>query len=443
MTPDLTLDEMEALARERSGPELLAMGRRVERIGGCERPIRVRALGSGSPSAQEPDGVLLVACKTRRETRCRPCADMYRGDARQLIRAGIEGGKGVPESVARHPAVFVTLTAPSFGAVHRAIGGPCHIGRAGRCAHGRPLYCLQRHDEHEEVVGSALCPRCYDFEAAVVFNATAGELWRRVTIYARRHLAYVLQMTERELARLVRLSYLKVAELQRRGVVHLHALVRVDAVADELAPPGITITSDLLAEALVRAVRAVHVERVVLGEVLTVAFGEQLKVERLDSSNVASIASYLAKYLSKSASDSGALDHRLREGELEHVELPEHLRAIVATAWRLGGEAELRRLRHWSHALGYSGHLMTKSRRYSTTFGDLRAARQRWRIASDETSEPSVPSTTRRWTFEGVGFRRRIDVVLAATVAEGRRRARAEGWDDRLQREERVSDDSA
>jgi hypothetical protein len=48
----------------------------------------------------EPGGVLPVACKTRRASRCPPCAEVYSADTYQLIRAGLAGGKGVPESVA-------------------------------------------------------------------------------------------------------------------------------------------------------------------------------------------------------------------------------------------------------------------------------------------------------------------------------------------------------
>jgi hypothetical protein len=39
----------------------------------------------------------------------------------QLIRAGGAGGKSIPGSVAGHPRVFVTLTAPSFGAVRHCV----------------------------------------------------------------------------------------------------------------------------------------------------------------------------------------------------------------------------------------------------------------------------------------------------------------------------------
>jgi Replication initiator protein, pSAM2 len=32
--------------------------------------------------------------------------------------SGLRGGKGVPQTVAEHPLVFATFTAPSFGPVH-------------------------------------------------------------------------------------------------------------------------------------------------------------------------------------------------------------------------------------------------------------------------------------------------------------------------------------
>ena len=69
-------------------------------------------------SEREPDGVLLKACGTRRESRCPSCAATYRADAYQLLAAGLKGGKGVPETVSQPSRVFVTFTAPSFGRVH-------------------------------------------------------------------------------------------------------------------------------------------------------------------------------------------------------------------------------------------------------------------------------------------------------------------------------------
>src|ERR1700677_3341172 len=83
-----------------------------EQCGWCRHPIRIR--GSVIDHAGEsprlafstvglPDGVTLKGCGSRRETRCPACATTYRGDARHLVRAGLMGGKGIPESVVEHP----------------------------------------------------------------------------------------------------------------------------------------------------------------------------------------------------------------------------------------------------------------------------------------------------------------------------------------------------
>ena len=95
----------------------------------CSHPIRLRGwqeridgesgeLLSQIVTAREPGGVLLVACGDRRAASCPSCAELYRHVAFQLVATGLRGGKGVPEAVATHPAVMLTLTAPSFGPVH-------------------------------------------------------------------------------------------------------------------------------------------------------------------------------------------------------------------------------------------------------------------------------------------------------------------------------------
>jgi hypothetical protein len=102
-------------------------------------------------TVHEPGGVLPIACKTRRASRCPPCAETYRADTYQLIRAGLSGGKGVPESVATHPCIFATLTAPSFGPVHahrEKDGRPlrCRPRRhSGTCPHANRLSCGTKH----------------------------------------------------------------------------------------------------------------------------------------------------------------------------------------------------------------------------------------------------------------------------------------------------------
>src|SRR5262249_27429169 len=97
-------------------------------------------------TANEPGGVLRIPCGNRREDICPPCSDVYKGDARQIIRTGLIGGKGIPETVATHPSVFATLTAPGFG--------PVHTIRTGR--RGRRLACRPRRAARTAAISLAL-----------------------------------------------------------------------------------------------------------------------------------------------------------------------------------------------------------------------------------------------------------------------------------------------
>ena len=86
------------------------------------------------------------------------------------------------------------------------------------------------------LVGTPLCLDCYDYEGAVLQNAHTPELWRRTMIYTQRQLAAVLGRTQADADRAVRLSFCRVAEFQRRGVVHLHAVVRADGPDGSIPP---------------------------------------------------------------------------------------------------------------------------------------------------------------------------------------------------------------
>lgn len=120
----------------------------------CRHPVRLSGKITGPvdgggkilfDTRSLPDGVLLKACGSRRESVCPPCASLYRGDAFALVAAGLRGGKDIPETISDHPAVLLTLTAPSFGAVHRhRKDGTCNPTGL-RCPHGRALVCARRH----------------------------------------------------------------------------------------------------------------------------------------------------------------------------------------------------------------------------------------------------------------------------------------------------------
>jgi hypothetical protein len=447
----------------------------VAQAGYCHHPIRLagrvehadRTTGEVRQvydSGREPDGVLLKACGTRRESRCPSCAATYRADAYQLLAAGLNGGKGVPETVAAHPRLFVTFTAPSFGRVHtrKAQGRlvlPCHPYRQGaRCPHGVRDGCWHRHDQDDPRLGEPLCPSCYDAEAQVLWNALAPELWRRTTIAVYRTLGRLVGLQEGDLRRLVRISYAKVAEFQRRGAIHFHAVIRLDAAtgcrcAGCLAPPPERFTAALLEKALRKAVAAVGVSCPPLDEepVRYARWGEQLDVRNITRDEQAGelsaeqVAGYIAKYATKATESFGAgLDRRLGADDLEHLDkLPAHVGELVRAAWELGGRPELDRLRlrAWAHMLGFRGHWSTKSRRYSTTMTVLRRARvafvkrrrardgiplDGWGRPEDDQAVIVVAS----WNYVGAGYategERWLALSAAARAREHRRIAREE-----------------
>jgi hypothetical protein len=446
----------EALARLAAPGGYEAFEDQVRGARFCRRPVRlkgsvVQTKADGTTqvlfdSAGQPDRVLLKACGTRRQTLCPPCASIYRGDAFALVVSGLRGGKGISEEVSNHPAVLLTLTAPSFGVVHRTSrDGTCH--RSGpRCHHGTALRCGRRHTDNDPLLGQALCPSCYDYDAAVLFNASVSELWRRTTIYALRALGNLAGLSVRAVAKEVRLSYVKVAEFQRRGSVHLHALVRLDAMDDGLSAPPEPFSAELLAGALELAARRVSAP-VVGADTTTddrVRWGRELDVVVVTDRDAGRrrAAAYLAKYSTKSTEDNGVLDHRLRAGIPEALELPAHLRNLVESAWRLGdrpGGRELR-LRAWAHTAGYRGHCLTKSRRFSTTFAALRADRQEWRIAEKRTvadsaammaGDDGTDGIVSEWIFVGMGYTTAGDTWLAESIADEEGLARRSAYEER------------
>ncbi|MGW3339669.1 replication initiator [Streptomyces sp. NPDC001009] len=407
-----------------------ALLRQLSGLGGCTHPIRLdghrteyevntRTGEIGSvlhhlDSAALPAGHLLVRCNNRRTTRCAACAEVYRRDTFHLITSGLRGGKGVPERVAAHPRVFATFTAPGFGPVHNRPTGP-----AGSV---RPCRCGTRHDQDDPALGTPLDPDTYDYEAAILWNAHAGPLWRRFSTYLRREVAKRAGLTQRAFREHARVSFAKVAEYQKRGAVHFHAVIRIDGPEGGDTPPPAWATAELLTDAIHAAATAVRVDGpVVDGRAHVFTFGRQLDVRTIRSADFdggqelteRAVAAYIAKYATKGAETAtGALDRPLKfAAELAQLDITDHARRLIRTAWALGGRKDLEplRLRAWAHMLGFRGHFSTKSRRYSTTLGALRDARADWRRAQaqkamDGGDEQETTLVLAHWVYAGTGL---------------------------------------
>lgn len=434
--------------------DVAAVVAEVAGAGCCRHPVRLFASHLDRQTGELADCTVVVACKDRRAVVCPACAAVYQADAWHLVAAGLRGGKGVPATVADHPTCFVTLTAPSFGPVHTRPTGPpskrksgyrlCHRRRPGRCPHGVPFGCDRRHQAGDPLLGRPICPGCFDYEGAVLWNASVSLLWQRTSVAIAREVARSGGVPARQLSETFRLSYLKVVEFQRRGLVHLHVVVRGDGPVGPTGPPPPWLDADVVAQAVARAADRVVLPEPRGGEVGVIGWGRERSVRLLRDGDPEAIAAYVAKYATKTATDDPAtngvatenmalvrrLDGRRpdRWGEPLLTGVDSHLAALARTAWRLGGRRDLAglNLRAHAHTFGYRGHFATKSRRYSTTFGALRQARadHARREAGEDGGTADGPAAadgpkTEAWRYVGRGYGTPAAERLAEVLAEG------------------------
>ncbi len=454
------------VAARLSRPDLGRWLGQVEKVRHCAHPVRLvggsdtvdcatgEVVGSYS-STREPDGVTYVRCGNRRASVCPSCSHEYKGDVWHVLMAGAAGGmKDVPDTVAAHPLVFATMTAPSFGPVHGAKkpgrpGSRRCLPRTGDrrkvCPHGRPLWCMAVHDHTDPMAGQPLCVDCYDYTAHLVWQWWAPELWRRFTITLRRRLAQHLGLSETAACRLVQVQFAKVAEFQRRGIVHFHALIRLDGAptdTDAYPAPAVHVDSATLAELVLDAARSVWCDAPpvdVNDQPRRMRFGAQVDARPVTGAadrdrhgpqlHPETVAAYIAKYATKAAAD---LPTDSDGGN-------QHLRRLQTTLHQLGCRATIAGLNsgeqpyqgwgRWQGMLGFRGHLATKSRRYSVTLGRLRQARrdyvQRRRrpseqavfMVDDQTDVAETTLVVGSWQYAGMGWLTNGDAALAAASA--------------------------
>jgi hypothetical protein len=460
----------------------------------CTRPVRLRGdikhidpatgeLLRTIPTIGMPDGAIYKPCGNRRTSVCPGCAETYRRDAYQIIRAGLIGGKGISPAVATHPAVFVTLTAPSFGPVHtrrvrkhtctdRSRCGcrpePCHARRdTATCEHGRAAFCFTRHLRDDPKLGQPLCPDCYDYPAHVVWNNQVGELWRRTKQAIERRLGQLARRRgvppirvpcgdgKTRLTDAVRIAHGKAAEYQARGAVHFHALLRLDGYDPEnperLLPPPSVITIADLDDAIRQAVGAnsyrtpSHPAR---PGGWHITWGAEIDIRIITMTGTGTItdlavASYLAKYSTKGTEVTGHASARITADTTAMYANPHgtHPERLIAACWDIGADPDYGSLRRWAHMLGFGGHFLTKARRYSVRFADLRQARISYRRGQDtgpehgpiraaDHADDETVLVVSTFSYAATGWRTTGDALLANTAADQARKRRQAGHDE-------------
>lgn len=437
-----TLPSVDAHQKAIQSPDFQSWRGKVEATGGCTRPVHLTGnwqltdKTTGHVLAQK-SGHIQSPCGNRRESICPACSDRYAADAFHLLRSGLSGGsKGVPETVADTPRLFVTLTAPSFG--------PVHNRRTHRTGKRLPCRCGQYHHEYDPKLGQPVDPGSYDYTGHVLWQAHASALWHRFTVALRRHLARVAGIRVRELGQHARVSYAKVAEFQKRGLIHFHAVIRLDGPAGPDDAPPAWATTELLTDAVEAAHAATRVPAPeVEGTDRELAWGDQLDIRPIRAAEAHQVedehgvitddrlSSYVAKYATKGTGKSEAADRPVRSREhIEHLAVAEHYKRIMRTAWDLAELEELAELnlRRWCHMLAFRGHFLTKSRRYSTTFTRIRGDRRQFRfeenLAELGVDDPESVVVVNHWDMTRIGHDTDEQRELAEAIAQRKREAR-------------------
>lgn len=439
--PHTTLEDR--IARKVASPGFHDWRRKVTATNGCAVPVRLFGAWqlhdiTTRKVLAHHGGDIMVPCGNRRSAVCPSCSDRYAADAYHLMHAGLAGGsKGVPISVTHKPRAFATVTAPSFGPVHN---------RSTKSGKTRPCTgCGDYHHEADPRLGTPIDPDTYDYVGSVLWQANAGALWHRLRIALIRELANAAGLTAREFAGHARLSYAKVAEYQRRGLVHFHAVIRVDGPDGPSDATPTWVTSELL-DACIKAATA-SVRLTVArpdGVALDLCWGSQVDVRPIRATQAHEVededgsisetrlAAYVAKYATKTTGTTAGTDRPIRSQLcIDHAKVSDHHRRIMQTAWDLGGLPQYADLktRRWAHMLGFRGHFLSKSKHYSTTFKSIRDERRDYRHAETLERlglEPDSVLVINDWAYQGSGYdsdaERELAAALAVRIRDDRRR---------------------
>jgi hypothetical protein len=236
-------------------------------------------------------------------------------------------------------------------------------------------------------------------------------------------------------------AYTKVVEFQARGVIHVHAPIRLDGPHGPETAPLLDIDADQLGQAVLEAAHHVHLTVPTgAGTGIVLRWGTQVDVRPISRgagrdatagpAHPHQVAAYLAKYLTKTTEDFG-LPARVRHPwAARQAGASPHAQRIIDTAYALAldGHEEYGRLRDRLATLGYRGHPITKSRHYSTTFAALRRARAAWRrrpprldpgaeirelLDDTDDAEDAGAVVVKDWHYAGRGY---LDLATAAAA---------------------------
>ena len=335
----------------------------------CSRPIHLWVQSLNTATGELGDRREVVkACGTRRDRLCPSCSLVYKRDAFSVVRSGLAETNGEQVSL-----TFLTLTAPGS-----KVFGKTHSRRTKWSKKKRQWIhygcdCGKWHNEKAEILGQPIDPETYDYKGAAAWNAASSRLF---SVTLQRLARMVYGVDENGKAR-GKLDYIRVAEFQRRGLIHYHCLVRADIDVRDF-------------HALVRGGTRRDGQDVKKVAHRNFVWGEQCDLKNVRPGAKFGVGAYLVKlvgYAIKSTADEpdngGWMGHKMRRVAPLTCDCGEQWQHPCDAAKQVPFETRsrviCRRHRLSENGFGYRGHILTKSKAWGLTFRELRERREQFR----------------------------------------------------------------
>lgn len=217
---------------------------------------------------------------------------------------------------------FVTLTAPSFGPVHRVPKSP--KSRLVQCK------CGLTHRHGDVLRGVPIHQRTYRYKEQIGWNSRSDRLMKKTMDRLRELIPGV--------------EYAFVKEWQTRGTIHLHGVVRVDASLDQTE-----VYTCLMSLKSVTDNGA--------------NWGREIDVKSIGESETGNSVRYMSKVVAYTSKQQGETDGIVPEARRRHYNrLDWHARRMKCPR----KDCDRKNCRGKKHKeFGHSGHMMTMSKEWS------------------------------------------------------------------------------
>jgi hypothetical protein len=308
-------------------------------------------------------------CGTRRKDLCEPCSVVWKDDAYFALMNGAKDYNG--------EITFITLTAPgwtTFGKAHTASHSE---KKSSRCA------CRKFHSKEDPLVGLPLDKNNFEHNKVVEFNHLAPRLTSITLQKIWRLMATAENLPEKEVKR----PTARVMEWQTRGLLHVHIII--------LGKVPINIV-----RAAVNGQKSTSARRINPTSHKGIRWGTQLDVKYANSKNseqIKKLSGYITKVISYAVKDvTSNFTQELPAHNSYRKELRRYTNSVIKctaspfqchaadlgenpTQFLINVSKKVNLCRkHYrgKHQLGFTGNVLTLNRKWGSSLGAARKARQ-------------------------------------------------------------------